>query len=105
LGQNNPLPQAPPRYLERILENGLHLPHQPGPAITRNAPTDFVKIVLDAVQKYEKVPNRKEMIHDQMYHHMLRLYKKYVQTDPDSLITSLCEWMCLGRYVGFRREE
>ncbi len=71
----------------------------------RTAPTDFVKIVLDAVQKYEKVPNRKEMIHDQMYHHMLRLYKKYVQTDPDSLITSLCEWMFLGRYVGFRREE
>ena len=83
-----------------LCHTNLGLPHP------RNAAkVDFVKIVLDAVKKYEKVPDRHEMIHDDMFKHMLTLYKKYYTTDPDSYVVSLCEWIFLGRYTGFRREE
>ena len=71
----------------------------------RKAPIDLIKIITDAVNKYEKVPNRREMIHDAMYEHMLVLYKKFFLKDPDCFVVSLCEWLFLGRYTGFRREE
>lgn len=71
----------------------------------RSAPVDYVKIVLEAVRKYELVPDRREMIHDSMFDHMLTLYRKYHQMDPDCLVVCLCEWLFLGRYTGCRREE
>jgi hypothetical protein len=50
----------------------------------RWAPTNFIKAITDVIKKYEKVPNRREMIHDAMYEHMLVLYKKfYAKKDPD----------------------
>ena len=76
-----------------------------GLADPRRAPINFIKTITDAVKKFEKVPNRREMIHDSMYEHMLVLYEKYYTKDPDCLLVSLCEWMFLGRYTGFRREE
>jgi hypothetical protein len=76
-----------------------------GLADPRRAPINFIKTITDAVRKFEKVPNRREMIHDSMYEHMLVLYEKYYTKDPDCLLVSLCEWMFLGRYTGFRREE
>ena len=71
----------------------------------RSAPIDFVKTVLSAVKKYEMVPDRREMIHDTTFDHMLTLYKIYHQKDADCLVVCLCEWLFLGRYTGFRREE
>lgn len=71
----------------------------------RSADIDFVRIITEAVRKYEKVPDRREMIHDAMYLEMVRLYKKYLPSDPDCLVVALCEWMFLGRYVGFRKSE
>ena len=78
----------------------LNLPHP-----CTDAKFDFTKLILDAVKKYEIIPDRREMIHDPMFKHMLTLYKKFHVSDPDSFTTSMCEWMFLGRYTGFRREE
>ena len=33
----------------------------------RSSPINYVKIVLEAVRKYEKVPDRREMIHNGMF--------------------------------------
>lgn len=41
------------------------------------------------------------MIHDAMFKHMVALYKKHSVNGSDSLVVALCEWMFLGRYVGF----
>jgi hypothetical protein len=71
----------------------------------RTAKLDYIKIVTDAVRKYELVPNRREMIHDVMFHHMTKLYNKHAKHSPDSLIVALCEWIFLGRYTGFRSSE
>jgi DNA-dependent RNA polymerase auxiliary subunit epsilon len=69
------------------------------------AEVDFIKIISNAVRKYEKVPNRREMIHDSMYHHMISLKNKFCKSHPDCLVVALCDWMFLGRYVGFRKSE
>ena len=68
----------------------------------RNAPVDFINIVLKAVKKYEKQPNRRSMIDDEMTHHM---EKKRAHLDPDSLEAALTDWTYLGRFVGFRSIE
>ena len=36
----------------------------------RSANIDYIKTVLDAVGKYERVPSRREMIHDEMIYDM-----------------------------------
>jgi hypothetical protein len=66
----------------------------------RLADNDYIKIVLDAVRKYEDVPNRREMIHDAMFMYML--WRKH---SPDCKLVALCEWFILGRYTGFRSAE
>ena len=71
----------------------------------RKADTDFVAVILDAVKKYEKVPERREMIHDAMYEHMLTIYRSTKMSSPDALDPSLIEWLLLARWVGPRRSE
>ena len=63
--------------------------------------TDYVHLHLEAVRKYEKVPNHREMITD----NMIGLYKQYQLTTPDSLVVALFEWISFGRYTGFRSIE
>jgi hypothetical protein len=74
----------------------------PSPAL---ADTNYIKTITDAVKKYERVPNRREMIHDAMFTFLVKLYKQHRKSSPDGLITALCEWFFLGRYVGFRSAE
>jgi hypothetical protein len=69
------------------------------------ADMDYIKTITEAVRKYEKVPNRREMIHDAMFHFIIQQYKKFRTHSPDALVTALCEWLVLGRYVGFRSAE
>ena len=71
----------------------------------KEAEIDYIKIITSAVQKYEKMPNRREMIYDSMYHHMIKLRSRYSESHPDCLVVALCDWMFLGRYVGFRKSE
>eukprot|EP00956_Cyclotella_meneghiniana_P012883 scaffold18357_cov62-Cyclotella_meneghiniana.AAC.1 len=71
----------------------------------RSAPVDYVGVILDAVRKFEKVPDRREMIHDAMYTHMLSQYRTHVATSPDALVPALIEWLILARWVGPRKSE
>ena len=64
---------------------------------------DFVRIILDAVKNYEKVPNRRNMITDEM---MIWLLSQ--STNPstsDDATTAIVDWIILGRYTGFRKSE
>lgn len=63
---------------------------------------DLVSPLLSAVQRYEAVPNRREMIHAKMMSHMLHTAKGQHE---DSLESALLDWIILGRYAGFRQSE
>lgn len=76
--------------------------HLPSPL---TADIDYVGIILDAVKKYEKVPDRREMIHDSMYTNILKTYRMEVPHSPDHLTPSLIEWLLLARWVGPRKSE
>ena len=73
--------------------------HLPDP---RNAPVDYVDIVLKAVKKYEKQPNRRNMIDDEMVHYMEKTRTNHT---PDSLEDAITDWVYLGRFVGYRSIE
>ncbi|KAL7524868.1 hypothetical protein ACHAXR_000751, partial [Thalassiosira sp. AJA248-18] len=73
--------------------------HLPSPY---SAPTDYIAIVIKAVKKYEKVKNRRSMIHDEMIHHMEALRQSL---HPDSLEAAIIDWIYLGRFVGYRSIE
>lgn len=66
------------------------------------APVDYITIVLNAVKKYEKQKNRRDMIHDEMIHHMESIHHQF---DEDSLNAALIDWIYLGRFVGYRGIE
>ena len=38
-----------------------------------SAPDDYITIVLKAIKKFEKQPDRREMIHDEMIHHIEKM--------------------------------
>ena len=65
-------------------------------------PVDYVSLMTDAVRKYEKVPNRREMIHDPM---MTEIISRSQAAPDNSLTAALCDWIFLGRYNGFRKSE
>lgn len=88
-------------YIKQAID--IHLNRKlPSPAL---ADMNYIKIITEAVRKYERVPNRREMIHDTMFHFILELYKQHRKNSPDGLISALCEWLFIGRYVGFRSAE
>jgi hypothetical protein len=58
--------------------------------------------MTDVVRKYEKVPDRREMIHDPM---MREIISRSTQCPPNSLQTALCDWIFLGRYNGFHKSK
>ena len=74
--------------------------HLPSPRL--GVPIDYVALMTDAVRKYERVPNRREMIHDPM---MTAIIGRAQSASPDSLPAALCDWIFLGRYTGCRKSE
>ena len=66
------------------------------------APRDYITIVLRAVQKYEKVKNRREMINDEMIYAMAARASTY---KTDSREDALLDWLYLGRFTGYRTIE
>ena len=68
----------------------------------QHAETNYIKIVLKAVSKFEKQPNRRDMVHDEMVHHIESQRHLYPQ---DTLESALADWLYLGRFVGFRGIE
>ena len=66
------------------------------------APVNYISLMTDAVRKWELVPNRREVIHDAMFHHLLRTSPSHHR---DSLHAVATDWSLLGRYTGFRKSE
>lgn len=66
---------------------------------------DFVAVILDAVRKYQSVPKRREIIHDNMFEHLVAMHARLSKSDPDALVPATIEWFLLGRWVGPRRSE
>ena len=75
-------------------DRGLPNPHQ--------ADIDYIKIMTNAVKKFETVPKRKEMISDSMFHYIKNLASR---ASADSLVRAITDWIALGCYTGFRKSE
>ena len=75
-------------------DRGLPCPHQ--------VDMNYVKLMTNAVKKYEVVPKRKEMISDSMFHYIANLASR---ASEDSLVRALTDWIVLGCYTGFRKSE
>ena len=62
----------------------------------------YIKVMTNALKKYETVPKRKEMISDSMFHYIAHLASR---ASEDSLVHALTDWIVLGCYTGFRKSE
>mmetsp|Transcript_6474 Transcript_6474/g.14993 ORF Transcript_6474/g.14993 Transcript_6474/m.14993 type:complete len:430 (+) Transcript_6474:1862-3151(+) len=76
--------------LERRLPNPL------------NARINYVAMILKAVEKYEGMTERKEMIYDEMF---LDMIDRFADAPPDSAEAAILDWLLLGRYTGPRAVE
>ena len=66
------------------------------------APKDYINIVLKAVKKYEDQVDRRDMIYDEMIHHLEQVRPTHHE---DSLNAALIDWIYLGRFCGYRSIE
>ena len=63
---------------------------------------DYVAIILTALNSYEDVADRRNMITDGM----ARWFVDQAKLDgPDSAMSAITDWIILGRYTGFRSSE
>ena len=85
-------------YIRRVIQlhTDRHL-HNPS-----SAHINYISLITDAVRKWELVPNRREVIHDAMFHHLLRTSSSHHR---DSFHAAATDWSLLGRYTGFRKSE
>ena len=86
-------------YIKAVID--MHRDRQLPNPVTM-AEKDLVTPLLDAMEKYEKIENRREMIYDSMLSHML---KTSHAVHPDSPEAAIFDWIVLGRLAGFRRSE
>ena len=79
---------------------GLHTDRKlPSP---HHADINYIAIVLKAIKKFERQPNRRDMVHDEMVYYMESIRHQHSE---DSLEAALIDWIYLGRFVGFRGIE
>ena len=82
-------------YTKRGLDNPFQPKHE---ELEENIP----EMLCSGLKKYEAMPDRKECITDSMFAHINDLSK---ESESDSLISALKDWICWGRYGGQRRQE
>ena len=58
--------------------------------------------VLKELTKFESVPNRRECFTDEM---LEEFFKEHLAAQKDSLEDCFYDWLALGRYTGYRRNE
>lgn len=63
---------------------------------------NYPKILISALARYEKVPNRREIITHDMFEHIA---KQADRAGPDSLVASFKDWLSWSRYGGPRQGE
>ena len=68
----------------------------------RKADVNYIDTVISALRNFEKVPDQRNMITDQMIHWMHAYVKTLPQDAPECAIF---DWLLLGRYAGFRKSE
>jgi hypothetical protein len=63
----------------------------------------YTKPVMANLKRcWEEVPDRREMFTDDM---LEEFYKRKTAAQPDSLEDCFYDWLGVGRYTGFRRNE
>ena len=75
---------------------------RPNPFTMESLKVNCPKIIIDALAKYETIPNRKEAITDQMLEH---IWLQAEGAHDDSLASAAYDWISWGRYSGPRRQE
>ena len=63
---------------------------------------DYVDLIISALRNYEAIPDRRNMITDNMMWH---LHKSACTAPADSDTAAMLDWFILGRYTGFRKSE
>ena len=63
---------------------------------------DYIATILTALNSYEDVADRRNMITDGMTRWFVDQSKK---DGPDSAMSAITDWIILGRYAGFRSSE
>jgi hypothetical protein len=63
---------------------------------------NYIKVMTNAIKKYETVPKRKEMISDSIFHSIANLASRASKV---SLVHMVTDWIALGCYTGFRKSE
>ena len=66
------------------------------------ADVNYIKIMTNAVRKYESIPKRKDMVLDSIFHYLAHLYR---HASMDSFIHVIIDWIILGCYVSFQKSE
>eukprot|EP00574_Skeletonema_japonicum_P010876 CAMPEP_0201722480 /NCGR_PEP_ID=MMETSP0593-20130828/6852_1 /ASSEMBLY_ACC=CAM_ASM_000672 /TAXON_ID=267983 /ORGANISM="Skeletonema japonicum, Strain CCMP2506" /LENGTH=373 /DNA_ID=CAMNT_0048213445 /DNA_START=70 /DNA_END=1188 /DNA_ORIENTATION=- len=82
--------------------NALHAQRDLPKPTTACGAADLVQPLLTSLRSYESVPNRREMIYDNMFQLMLKTSRL---SSPDSLDTTILDWIILGRVTGARKSE
>ena len=88
--------------IKNYLKEACNLHHNRNLPSPYQAPKDYINIVLKAVKKYEDQVDRRDMIYDEMTHH---LEKVRSTQHEDSLNSALIDWIYLGRFCGYRSIE
>ena len=63
---------------------------------------NYIIMVFKAIQKFEKQPNQRDMVHDEMVYQIEADRNHY---SKDSIESALTDWVYLGCFVGFRGIE
>jgi hypothetical protein len=78
------------------LHRNQHLPNPQGALV------NYISLMTNAVKKWELVPNRWEVIHDIVFHHMLCTSSSH---NKDPLHAVATDWSLLDHYAGFCKSE
>jgi hypothetical protein len=63
---------------------------------------NYIRVMTNAVKKYETIPKHKEMISDNMFHYIANLSSR---ASEDSLVHAITDWIALGCYTCFHKSE
>lgn len=87
-------------YVDAV--NDLHIQRKLPKPTTACGADDLVQPLIASLRSYESVPDRREMIYDNMFNLMLKASKLH---QLDSLDSAILDWIILGRVTGARKSK